>query len=68
MPEKTKPEKKRNDRPKINKYGFIHLSATIYEKLGLPKKVDIPIKIKVEPPDRMIVTIEKPREKATSSA
>lgn len=68
MPEKAKPEKKRNGRPKISKYGFIHIDKGTYEALNLPKKTDIPIKIKVEPPNRMIVTIEKLPEKATSSA
>ena len=55
MPEKAKPEKKRDDRPKINKYGFIHLSAEIYEKLGLPKKTDIPIDLKIDAEARTII-------------
>ena len=55
MPEKAKSEKKRNGRPKINKYGFIHLSAEIYKTLNLSKKTDIPIDLKIDAEARTIL-------------
>ena len=52
---KEKAKQKRNGKPKINAYGFIHLSAEVYEKLGLPKKTDIPIDLKIDAEARTIL-------------
>jgi len=58
-PDNTKPKEKakqkRNGKPKINAYGFIHLDKDIYEKLGLPKKTDIPIDLKIDAEARTIL-------------
>lgn len=40
--------------PKINKYGFIHVGKDVREKLDLPDKTDIELKLKVNEEDRTL--------------
>ena len=40
---------------KLNKYGFIHIGKELLERTGLPKKIDVPLKLEYDAENNAIV-------------
>ncbi len=43
---------------KINKYANLHLPKKFFEQTGLPRKVDIPIEMRLEE-DKLVISFPK---------